>query len=62
MSDDILILLRLLDREEGLSHTLGKTVLILILILITSLQRGKLGVHTHQASHTANIFVNKASD
>ncbi len=62
MSNDVLILLCLLDREEGLPHALGKTILIIIIFLITTFQRGKLGVHTHQACHTSYILIDEPSD
>ena len=62
MSNDVLILLCLLDREERLSHALGKTVLIIIILLITTFQRGELGVHTHQACHTSYILIDEPSD
>jgi hypothetical protein len=56
MGNNVLILLRLLDGKKGIGHPLLKTVLLLRL-LVTSLLRGKVSVHTHQASHPAHIRI-----
>lgn len=62
MSNDILILLCFFDREECFLEPLGATVFIVIVLLVTTFQRGELRVHTHQSSASSHILINKTSD
>jgi hypothetical protein len=63
MGNDILILLRFFDGEEGFPHALGTTVLlILFFVITTALQGRELRVHTHQSRHSAHVLVDESSD
>ena len=62
MSNNILILLSLLNGKERLFQPFGAAILVIITLLVPALERGKLRIHTHQTSTSSHILIDKSTN
>jgi hypothetical protein len=60
MRNDILVLLRFLNGEKGVFDTLDNAIVLLFVIVISTFERGKLRVDTHQPSNATDVDIREA--